>query len=129
MSKQRIMVIDDEPDFTLTIRLNLEATGEYEVREINSAADALPAARDFHPDLVLLDVMMPGLDGGDVLAQFKDDTRLRATPIVFVSAAVLKEEVDAQGGLIGGRPFLPKPVPIDTLLTCVRQNLPVAPPA
>ncbi len=123
MSAKRIMIIDDEPDITLLVKLNLELTGNYVIREENDANNALAVAREFRPDLILLDVMMPSLDGGDVVAQFKEDPNLRHTPVIFLTATVLKEEVDAKGGMIGGYPFIPKPVSIDALIRCIEGQL------
>jgi len=106
MSKKRILVVDDEPSITRLLKLNLEQTGNYEVREENLGAQALDAAREFKPDLVLLDVMMPDMDGGDVAAGLKQDPALRKTPVVFLTAAVKKEELGAPEGKIGGRMYI-----------------------
>lgn len=122
--KKKILIIDDEPDLTMLVKLNLQKTGRYEVREENRALKGLSAAREFRPDLVLLDVMMPDLDGGDVLAQLKDDRDLKDVPVVFLTATVLKEEVAKQGGSIGGYPFIPKPFRADVLLDRIDKMLP-----
>ena len=114
---KRILIIDDEPDMTFLVRLNLQKTGRYDVREENASAQALSIAKDFQPDLILLDVMMPELDGGDVLAQLKSDPNLRHVPVVFLTATVLKEEVNSQGGSIGGYPFISKPFEIESLIS------------
>ena len=95
MSKKRILVVDDETSITRLLKLNLEQTGNYEVREENFGARVLEAAREFKPDLVLLDVMLPDMDGGDVAAGLKQDPALRKTPVVFLTAAVKKEELGA----------------------------------
>ena len=63
---------------------------------------SLSAAEEFGPDLILLDVMMPGVDGGELAARFKASAKLKTVPTVFLTAAVTKEEVSAGGGLIGG---------------------------
>ena len=73
MSKQRILVVDDEPSITRLLKLNLEQTGRYEVRVENLGARAYEAAQEFMPDLVLLDIMMPDMDGSDVAASLKED--------------------------------------------------------
>lgn len=129
MAKRKILIVDDETNLTMLVRLNLEKTGRYEVREENRALRALAAAREFKPDLVLLDVMMPDLDGGDVLAQLKDDANLRNVPVVFLTATVLKEDLAKQGGTIGGHPFIPKPFKVEVLLEQIAKMLPPPEPA
>lgn len=121
--KTKVLVVDDEKDMTLMVRLNLEKLGQYEVREENVGAAALRAAREFKPHVILLDVMMPGMDGGDVLSQLKDDTNLSKVPVVFITATVLKEEVRSKGGTIGGHPFIPKPFKVRTLVETIEGVL------
>ena len=121
--KKRILIIDDEAITTRLIRLNLERTDRYEVREENNSANAVAAAQEFQPDLILLDVVMPALDGSDVVARLKTDAKLKNVPVVFLTATVRKTEVDAHGGIIGGFPFLGKPVSAAELIECVEKNL------
>jgi CheY-like chemotaxis protein len=123
MNKKRIMIVDDEAPFTRLLKLTLEQTGHYAVCVENSPDRAVGAAREFHPDLILLDVMMPGIDGGDLAARFQDSVPLRKVPIVFLTAAVRREEVQAHQGLIGGLPFLAKPVDLAELTRCIQQHL------
>ena len=123
MNPKRILVVDDETTITRLLRLNLEKTGAYVVRTENLGANALPAAREFKPDLILLDVMMPDMDGGDVASQIQADALLRQTPIVFLTAAVKKEEVDATGGLIGGYPYIAKPLDVKGVLATIEKQL------
>lgn len=127
--KKKILIIDDEANLTMLVKLNLEKTGHYEVREENRAIRGLAAAREFKPDLVLLDVMMPDLDGGDVLAQLKADPNLKDVPVVFLTATVLKEEIAKKGGSIGGYPFIPKPFRAEVLLDRIKKMLPPDPAA
>ena len=68
-AKKKILLVDDEKSFTSLLKLNLEDTGDYEVHVENWAEDAYPAAQRFKPDLVLLDIIMPRMPGGDVAAQ------------------------------------------------------------
>src|SRR6185312_12449884 len=96
-TRKRILVVDDEPDMTLMIRLNLQKTGRFDVWEENEATRALSSARQVRPDLILLDVMMPDMDGGDVLIQLKDDPNLAKVPVIFLTATVLKEEIKNKG--------------------------------
>ena len=123
MSKKKILVVDDEASLTRMLRKNLEATGKYEVREENSGALAYASAQQFQPDLVLLDVMMPDMDGGSVAAQIKDDENLEHIPIVFLTAIVQKGETEDTGGDIGGSTFLAKPVKFDDLIACIENKL------
>jgi CheY-like chemotaxis protein len=118
---KKILVVDDEPDLTMLIRLNLEPT--YEVREENSALNALATAREFEPDLILLDVMMPDMEGGDIAAAVDADPKLKHTPIIFLTATVLREELSAPVAFIGGRPFMAKPVDMEALAATIEKVL------
>jgi len=123
MTKKKILVVDDEVGLTRMLKRNLEATGRYDVRTENAGAVAVAAAREFQPDLILLDVMMPGISGDEVAAQLKEDKKLNHIPIVFLSAIVKKEETEPTGGNIGGLTFLAKPVKLDDLITCIENRL------
>jgi CheY-like chemotaxis protein len=123
MAKKKILVVDDEASLTRMLRRNLEATGKYEVREENSGAHAYKTAREFQPNMIILDVMMPDVDGGDVAAKIQDDENLKHIPIVFLTAILKKEEAESTGGKIAGRTFLAKPVKVDDLIACIEKNL------
>ncbi len=123
MAKKKILVVDDEASLTRMLRRNLEATGKYEVREENSGALAYATAQQFQPDLVVLDVVMPDVDGGDVAAKIQDDENLKHIPIVFLTAILKKEEAESTGSDIGGRTFLAKPVKFDDLIACIENHL------
>lgn len=122
-SKKRILLIDDEPSITRLLKLNLEQTNAYEVQTENIATRALSTAEDFAPDLIFLDVMMPGMDGGELAAQFQAHPKFKSVPIVFLTAAATKSEVSARGGRVGGLPFLAKPVEMTEVLASIRQHL------
>ncbi len=121
--KKRILVVDDEPSITRLLQLNLEQTGDYEVETENVSKVALAAAERFRPDLILLDVMMPDLDGGNLACQLQASLELKGVPIVFLTAAVTREEVHARNGLVGGLPFLAKPVNLREVLACLERHL------
>jgi CheY-like chemotaxis protein len=70
-----------------------------------------------------LDVVMPGLDGGNLASQLQTNPKPKGLPIVFFSAAVTREEVRARRGLIGGQPFLAKPVCLQEVLACLKKHL------
>ena len=121
--KKRILVVDDEPSITRLLKLNLEQTGDYEVATENVSKAALAAAEEFQPDLILLDVMMPGLDGGNLASRLQASPKLKGVPIVFLTATVTREEVRARRGLVGGLPFLAKPVNLQEVLACLERHL------
>ena len=97
--KRRVLIVDDQSGFTRVIKLTLEKTGDYEVLEKNTSAGVVATAAEFDPDLILLDVIMPGSDGGDVVALLKEDRRTRDIPVIFLTATVRKQEIDARAAL------------------------------
>jgi CheY-like chemotaxis protein len=121
MEKRRVLIVDDEPSFTRMVRLNLEKTGLYEVKEENQATHAVTAAEAFRPHLILLDVVMPSKDGGDVATELKQHPLLKRVPIVFVTAIVGKCE---GGQTSGGNLFLSKPVTLRGLIQTIERSLP-----
>ncbi len=123
MDRKRIMVVDDEIHFTRLLKMTLEEGFSYNVLVENDPRRAFDIAIRFHPDLVLMDVMMPGIDGGALAAQFMANAQLRTVPIVFITAAVKREEVHARQGQIGGLSFLAKPVDLEELVRCLHRTL------
>jgi two-component system, OmpR family, response regulator len=121
--KKRILVVDDQSANTKLLKLFLERTNDYVVREENDAKAALSAAEEFQPHLILLDVMMPGVDGGELATRFNSNPKLKSVPIVFLTAAVTKQEVKAGGGMVGGQCFLAKPIVLTEVLACLKQHL------
>ena len=110
MQKAKILAIDDDPVSTRVTKVFLEKVGRYEVQELNVPALALEVARDYRPDLVLLDVTMPGLDGGAVAQQLESEPSLAGVPIVFFTGAFAEEAVAGNHGMWGGMRFLTKPM-------------------
>ena len=124
MCMKRILVVDDEPSVTRNLKLNLESSGDFDVFTENHAANALAAARIFRPDLILLDVIMSGMDGGDVVARLRADPLLRDTPVIFLTALVSNEETDGHEIVSGGETFLAKPVDIGELKKTLEDHIP-----
>jgi DNA-binding response OmpR family regulator len=117
----RVLVIDDEPPIRLLCRVNLEAEG-MEVLEAGDGPSGLETARSEQPDVVLLDVMMPGLDGWRVAEELLDDERTSAIPIVFLTArAELRDR--ARGIDLGGVDYVTKPFNPVELAPLVRELL------
>ena len=123
---RKILVVDDEPNFASMVKLNLEATGSYIVCTENSGTQALSTALQYRPDLILLDVILPDIEGPEILFQFKSNELAKRIPIVFLTAMVTKEEVMAHDGMIGGHAFLAKPGSIRELVECIEKQFSLA---
>ena len=121
--RKRILVVDDEASITRLLKIGLEQKVRYIVRTENEAPLAVTAAEEFQPDLILLDVMMPDLDGGQLASRFQAHPQLKSVPIVILTAAATKKEVYARGGRVGGLPFLAKPVNLAEVVACIEQEL------
>ncbi|MCM8529365.1 MAG: response regulator [Lentisphaeraceae bacterium] len=107
MSKKKIMVVDDEIDIRELIKFNLEKEG-FDVVPVSDGETALEEARLRQPDLIILDVMLPGIDGVEVCFKLKSDSAYKSIPIVMLSAK--SDESDQLVGLkIGADDYLVKP--------------------
>ena len=123
MATKKILVVDDEAGFTRLLKLNLDGTGKFQVQTENRGSQALNAARAFRPDLILLDIVMPDMDGSEVAKQLKNDPVTGNIPILFLTALVKDKEVASASGAIGGRLFLAKPVTTDELVQNIERAL------
>jgi len=112
-----ILVIDDEPEITEIIEAFLTNAG-YRVRVENSAAKAVEIARQHRPDIILLDIMMPGRDGYQICNAIKEDSDLASIPVIFLTG---KDSKDDQGRSfqVGGDMFIKKPFSCERLLEIV----------
>jgi len=120
--KRRILIVDDDRESTHLVKILLERTGGYLVLEENDAARAYHSARDFRPDVILLDIMMPETDGVEVAAQIEADPELQRTPIIFLTALVTEPEIKA-GLRIEGHQSLAKPINIPELIDRIEESL------
>jgi len=120
MSKPKILVVDDDAKITSLLRFILERVGGFEVREENRSFAALATAREFRPQFVLMDVDMPGKDGGDVAAEFRADPDFARTPLVFLTSLVASTELTT----LGDDKFLAKPVDPQLLIRTINSMLP-----
>jgi len=123
LTRTRILTIDDEPGFTRIVKLVLELEKSYEVMELNDPEQAVRVAHEFSPDIILLDVVMPELDGGDVVSRLNADPVLKEIPVLFVTAIVHKKEVEQHKGLIGGAFFVAKPVSVEGLIQIIEEHV------
>jgi len=120
---QRILLVDDEPKLLELVTWRLEAQG-YEVLTASDGDEALQRARAQHPDLIILDVMLPQLNGYEVCTLLKQDRRYRAIPIILLTARI--QQVDERLGLeCGADAYLHKPFQSAQLLGTIRSLLTV----
>jgi CheY-like chemotaxis protein len=89
---RRILIVDNDTDSTHLVKVLLEKTGRYQVLEENESTKAHLSARNFRPNLILIDVLMPDRDGGEIAAQIQADPELHNTPIIFLTALVTRAE-------------------------------------
>jgi len=108
---------------TRSPNLNLEAVAGDAVLTENDSARATPAARGFHPRLMLLDGLMPHLDGCDVSAHIHADAGLKETPIVFLTALAHNEDTGGHAVAAGATVYLARPVDAEELIKCMEQTL------
>ena len=121
--KKRILVVDDLASDSGLLKRYFQECHNYEVREENNPTAAVLAAESFEPDLIILDLLMPVMDGIQVAGAFEANAKLKSVPIVFLTAAITKEEVTAAGGRIGKFPFLAKPIHLGEVAACMKQHL------
>lgn len=116
----RILYVDDDLDIQAIAVMVLESISEFTVEVCSSGAEALARAVAFNPDIVLLDVMMPGMDGPETFTAFKKIPQFKNTPVVFVTAKVQPQET--QGYLqLGAVAVIAKPFDPMTLADQVRE--------
>jgi DNA-binding response OmpR family regulator len=109
-----VLVVDDESDIREAVSELLADEG-YEVHDAGDGAEALRMAREYHPSVVLLDLMMPGMSGWEFCAQRREDPELAHIPVIVLSALGRVQGLDAAG-------YLQKPFELADLLTAVRTH-------
>lgn len=122
MKKKKVLVVDDEKDFLKIIKLNLEQTDEYEVSTLMSAQDILSHVREFRPDIILIDILMPKVGGIEACQMLNDDDVGKTIPVIVLSA--LDKEIDKlkayKSGVVD---YLIKPVDINELIGRIEKAL------
>ncbi|MDH5477010.1 MAG: response regulator [Nitrospinota bacterium] len=118
----RILIVDDDPNVSLLMRLTLSRDGDFDLQVASNGEDALQMADQFHPDLMLLDLMMPGIDGMEVCRRIKADDNLRNISVIMVTAK--REPGDIIKGMnLGADDYITKPFNPEELLARVRVHL------
>ena len=116
---QRILYVEDQLDIQMIARIALEKVGKFTLKVCSSGQDALAGAEAFAPELFLLDVMMPGMDGPETLRQLRLIEAFKLTPAIFMTAKVRAEEV-AELRAVGAIDVIPKPFDPMTLAQTIR---------
>jgi two-component system alkaline phosphatase synthesis response regulator PhoP len=121
LSNETILIVDDESDLLDLIEYNLEKAG-YNVLKAENGQTALKLARKHLPDLILLDVMMPRMDGIEVIRELKEDAQLRNKPVIFLTARS-DEKTELEGLELGADDYLSKPISTAKLLSRIKTVL------
>ncbi len=121
--RSKILIIDDEEDVCVYLRSVLERTGKFEVWATTSPAEGIDLAKSNHPDLILLDIIMPEMDGTDVAEELHDNRSTRDILIVFVTVLAKREDVEGSEGIIGGHPFISKSIRKEELIARIESLL------
>lgn len=119
MNIQRVLIVDDDPAIRKVAELSLSRVANWDVLAADSGARALAMVADYKPDVILLDVMMPGMDGTATFARLQESPGSEDTPVIFLTAKVQKHEVQhycelGAAGVIT-KPFDPLTLPQDIL--------------
>ncbi len=119
----KILLVDDEVDFTELLAENLQESG-FEVSQVNDPTKAVAEAREFQPDICVIDLVMPRMDGGDVVGALRDDPMLAKTPVLMLTALV-EENPDDPGELQmkGGLPFVSKTSDLEVIINAIKVQL------
>jgi two-component system, OmpR family, phosphate regulon response regulator PhoB len=121
-----VLVVDDEPDVLLLCRLNLQQRG-HELLEASNGTTALEHARERHPEVIVLDLMLPGMNGYEVLESLKQDERTSNIPVLVLTAKSLRADRERSHGL-GASGFLTKPFLPSDLCEMVESLFPTEGP-
>ena len=122
MEQKKILIVDDEKDILSMLEKRLTAEG-YRVITANNGTDALMSAKSKHPDLIILDVLTPGIEGGEVGERLKADPETHGIPVIFLTALLSKAEEEKYGPMIGGNITFAKPFEPQELLAQVKKLL------
>ncbi len=118
-STKTILVVDDEETIRKIVKFHLKRTTKYEVLDAADGKEAINLAKSEKPDLILLDLLMPGMSGNDVMEHLMNDPATSSIPVIFLTGAVTKDDIKSQGGVVGGRRFIAKPVEFEELISVV----------
>ena len=123
-SKKKILLIDDEKDFCFFVKGNLESTGEFEVIATSSGKEGIKLACREKPDLILLDLNMPEMSGGEVAQNLRDRSETKKIPVIFLTALITEDEAGNENMVnIGGYNYISKPITTKKLVALIKKIL------
>ena len=122
MIRNKILIIDDEEDFTYFTKMNLEGTGKFEVVTATDADTGIKMVRKFKPNLILLDIMMPGKNGFEVLKAVKKNKETRAIPVVLFTVKH-EDSYKHKAARLYDEDYITKPVELEELIDRIEKVL------
>jgi len=122
MDKKKILIVDDEVDMLSLLYTRLSSAG-YSVIKAADGKEGLALAKKERPDMIILDIMMPGLGGGEVAEILKSESDTKQIPIIFLTCLYTKAEESSQGHNIKGNFFIAKPFDQNELLSEIKSRL------
>lgn len=122
MKKRKVLIVDDEEDFLKIVKFNLENTGNYEVLTLSDASGIIARVNSFYPDIILIDILMPKIDGAEACKMLNDDLAGRGIPIITLSALDTDKDKLMMYKL-GVVDFLVKPIEKDELISKIEKAL------
>ena len=118
---KKVLIIDDELFFCRAIKKNLETNDEFQVLTATRGDEGINLAKDEQPDVILLDIMMPGMSGTEVTDALLADPHTRSIPIIYVTAIVNEADVQKGAGISCVKALIAKPVKIDELVKKINE--------
>ena len=119
---KKVLIVDDEEDMLKVLGKRLTVSG-YSVITATNGRDAIVLAHSQHPDIIVLDVVMPGMDGGEVVAELKKHPSTRSIPVILLTAIFSKAEEEKYNSMVGGNITLAKPLDAEKLLDHMKKLL------
>lgn len=124
--RKRVLIVDDEPAFTRLMGMNLEDTGDYEIKIENNPEKATQTAHYFRPDVIVLDILMPGKSGLQLAEEWLAHPELKSVPVIFLTAAMSKDQPSIENPLFEQHEVLIKPVGFTELTQAINRARPPA---
>ena len=118
---KKIMMVDDDKDLCFFLKKNLEKDKEMQVSVCSESRDAVKMIKEVRPDVVLLDIMMPGKSGIDIASELRNGKDTKNIPIVFLTAIIKEEEIEKHKNLIGEGYYISKPVEVEDLIKAINK--------